>query len=81
MELLWTILIGFIAGALAKFIMPGRDPGGIIITTLLGIGGALLFSRLGSMVGLYRSGEKAGLLGAVLGALIILWLYKKIKGA
>jgi uncharacterized membrane protein YeaQ/YmgE (transglycosylase-associated protein family) len=81
MELLWTILIGFIAGALAKFIMPGRDPGGIIITTLLGIGGAVIFSRLGSMIGLYHSGEKAGLLGAVLGALIILWVYKKIKGS
>jgi uncharacterized membrane protein YeaQ/YmgE (transglycosylase-associated protein family) len=81
MELLWTILIGFIAGALAKFIMPGRDPGGIIITTLLGIGGAVLFSRLGSMIGLYQTGEKAGLLGAVAGAVIILWLYKKIKGS
>ena len=78
-NLIGAIIIGFIAGTVAKFIMPGRDPGGIIITTLLGIGGAVLFSYLGRVFGLYGINDRAGLIGAIIGALIILWLYRLVK--
>jgi uncharacterized membrane protein YeaQ/YmgE (transglycosylase-associated protein family) len=76
MGLIWTILIGFIAGIVAKFLMPGKDPGGFIITMLLGIGGALLATYLGKAVGWYNVGESAGFIGAVVGALLILGLYR-----
>ena len=78
--MLLTIIIGLIAGALAKFIMPGKDPGGIIITILLGIGGALLAGFLGRQLGWYEPGEGAGLIAAVLGAMLILFLYRMFKG-
>ena len=78
--MLLTIIIGLIAGALAKFIMPGKDPGGIIITILLGIGGALLAGFLGRQLGWYEPGEGAGLIAAVLGAILILFLYRLFKG-
>jgi uncharacterized membrane protein YeaQ/YmgE (transglycosylase-associated protein family) len=80
MGLLWTILIGLIAGSLAKFIMPGKDPGGIVITILLGICGALVANFLGGALGLYRSGGGAGLIGATVGAILILWIYRVAKG-
>ncbi|MCL4846180.1 MAG: GlsB/YeaQ/YmgE family stress response membrane protein [Acidobacteria bacterium] len=80
MGLLWTIVIGFIVGALAKLIMPGKDPGGIIITILLGIGGAVVASYLGQMAGLYAQGQAAGFIGSVVGAMILLGLYRLIKG-
>jgi uncharacterized membrane protein YeaQ/YmgE (transglycosylase-associated protein family) len=80
MGLIWTILIGFIAGIVAKFLMPGKDPGGFIITMLLGIGGALLATYLGKAVGWYDVGESAGFIGAVVGALLILGLYRYFKG-
>lgn len=80
MGLLWTIVIGFIVGALAKLIMPGKDPGGIIITILLGIGGAVVASYLGQMAGLYAQGQAAGFIGSVVGAMILLGLYRVIKG-
>jgi uncharacterized membrane protein YeaQ/YmgE (transglycosylase-associated protein family) len=69
MSLLWTALIGLIAGALAKAIMPGRDPGGIIITMLLGVAGAMLGTFLGRAVGWYQPGEGAGLIAAIVGAM------------
>ena len=80
MGLLWTIVIGFVVGALAKLIMPGKDPGGIIITILLGIGGAVVASYLGQMAGLYAQGQAAGFIGSVVGAMILLGLYRVIKG-
>lgn len=80
MGLIWTILIGFIAGIIAKFLMPGKDPGGFIITTLIGIGGAVLATYLGKAVGWYDVGESAGFIGAVVGALILLGLYRFFKG-
>jgi uncharacterized membrane protein YeaQ/YmgE (transglycosylase-associated protein family) len=80
MGFLWTIIIGFIAGLLAKFLMPGRDPGGFIITTLLGIVGALVATWLGQAVGWYRAGEGAGLIGAVVGAVIVLLIYRFAVG-
>ncbi|MET1111132.1 MAG: GlsB/YeaQ/YmgE family stress response membrane protein [Allosphingosinicella sp.] len=76
--ILGWILIGALAGGLAKLIMPGRDPGGCIITILLGVGGALLAGWLGNMLGWYDRGEGAGFIAAVLGAIIILFIYRLI---
>ena len=75
MGLIGTIIIGFLAGLVAKFLHPGRDPGGFIITTLLGIVGAVVATYLGQAIGWYQAGEGAGFLGAVLGAVIILAIY------
>lgn len=77
MEILWTIIIGFIVGVIAKLLMPGKDPGGCIITTLLGIGGSVLFTYIGKWIGLYEPGESAGFIGALIGAIIILLIYRK----
>ena len=75
MGLIGTIIIGFLAGLVAKFLNPGRDPSGFIITTLLGIVGAVVATYIGQAVGWYRAGEGAGFLGAVVGAVILLALY------
>ncbi|MBP2296918.1 GlsB/YeaQ/YmgE family stress response membrane protein [Azospirillum rugosum] len=80
MGILWTIIIGFIAGIVAKFLMPGRDPGGFIITTLLGIAGAFVATYLGQAVGWYRAGEGAGFIGAIVGAIVILAIYRMVVG-
>lgn len=80
MGFIWTIIIGLIAGAIAKFVMPGRDPGGIIVTILLGIVGALVATWLGQAIGWYRAGEGAGLIGAVVGAVIVLVIYRMVVG-
>ena len=77
---LWWILIGLVAGAIAKAIMPGRDPGGCLITILLGIGGAVLAGFLGQQLGWYRQGEGAGFLAAIVGAVLILFVYRLIAG-
>jgi uncharacterized membrane protein YeaQ/YmgE (transglycosylase-associated protein family) len=79
MHLIWTILIGFIAGLVAKMLMPGRDPSGFIITTLLGIGGSLAATYLGQALGWYHSGESAGFIGAVVGAILLLVAYRVIS--
>ncbi|MBW7852284.1 MAG: GlsB/YeaQ/YmgE family stress response membrane protein [Rhodospirillales bacterium] len=76
MSIIATIIIGLIAGIVAKLLMPGRDPGGFIVTILLGIGGAFVATWLGQAIGWYEAGEGAGLIGAVVGAVIILWLYR-----
>lgn len=73
-----AIIIGGLAGLVAKFLMPGRDPGGFIITILLGIGGAMLATWLGQAVGWYRTGDSAGFIGAVIGAVLILFIYRMI---
>lgn len=80
MTIIGTIIIGLIAGIVAKLLMPGRDPGGFIITTLLGIAGAFLATYLGQAVGWYRAGDGAGFIGAVIGAVIILAIYRMIVG-
>ena len=76
MSILWTIIIGFVAGVIAKFIMPGdNEPSGFILTTILGIVGAFVATFLGQALGWYRPGEGAGLIGAVVGAIIVLFVY------
>lgn len=80
MDILWTILIGLAVGIIARFLMPGRDPGGFIITTLLGIAGAFLAKVIGQSMGWYTEGEPAGFLAAVGGAMLLLFLYRLIVG-
>jgi uncharacterized membrane protein YeaQ/YmgE (transglycosylase-associated protein family) len=80
MGIIWTIIIGFLAGLVAKFIMPGRDGGGFILTTILGIVGAFVASYLGQALGWYRAGEGAGFIGAVVGAIIVLAIYRFTVG-
>ena len=80
-HLLWMLIVGLIAGALAKLIMPGKDPGGIVVTMLLGIGGSFLAGFLGRAVGLYRHpGSGPGIIASIIGALIILGVYRLVIG-
>jgi uncharacterized membrane protein YeaQ/YmgE (transglycosylase-associated protein family) len=76
LHFIWTIIIGFLAGAVAKLIMPGKDPGGFIITTLLGIAGAVLARYLGMALGLYHDEDSAGFIASVVGAIILLAIYR-----
>ncbi len=76
MSIIWTIVIGFIVGLLAKLVMPGKDPGGYIITAALGIAGSLLASYGGRALGIYGGDETAGFIGAFLGAIILLIIYR-----
>lgn len=76
MYILWMILIGLIVGAVAKLLMPGRDPGGIIVTILLGIAGALVAGFLGRVIGWYAPHEPAGLIASIIGAMLILFIYR-----
>jgi len=78
MGIIWTIIIGLAAGVVAKLLMPGRDPGGFIITILLGIAGAFVATYLGQAIGWYRAGEGAGFIGAVVGAIILLVVYRMV---
>jgi uncharacterized membrane protein YeaQ/YmgE (transglycosylase-associated protein family) len=78
MGIIWTLIIGLLAGIVAKLLMPGRDPGGFIITILLGIAGAFLATWLGQAIGWYQAGEGAGFIGAVVGAVVILIIYRMI---
>jgi uncharacterized membrane protein YeaQ/YmgE (transglycosylase-associated protein family) len=78
MSIIWTLIIGLVAGAIAKFLMPGRDPGGFIITMLLGVAGAFIATWLGQAVGWYQAGEGAGFIGAVVGAVILLVIYRMV---
>jgi uncharacterized membrane protein YeaQ/YmgE (transglycosylase-associated protein family) len=80
MGILGWIVFGLIVGAIAKLLMPGRDPGGIIVTMLLGIAGAVLGGFAGRALGLYREGESAGFLMALVGAVILLALYRMMVG-
>ncbi|MBS1518799.1 MAG: GlsB/YeaQ/YmgE family stress response membrane protein [Bacteroidetes bacterium] len=79
-SLIWSAIIGLIAGALAKLVMPGKDPGGIFVTMLIGIGGSLLFTYLGRMIGWYSEGESGGFIAAFLGAIVLLLIYRLIRG-
>ena len=74
--LIWTLIVGLIVGGLAKLVMPGRDPGGIFITMLLGVAGALVAGFIGRALGLYAPGQGAGFIMSVLGAILLLALYR-----
>ena len=78
--MIYAILIGLVVGACARLLMPGRDPMGIIITILLGIAGAVLAGYLGRSMGLYQFGEPAGFIGSVIGAMLLLFLYRLLAG-
>jgi uncharacterized membrane protein YeaQ/YmgE (transglycosylase-associated protein family) len=81
MGIFWTIIIGFLAGIVAKLIMPGRnEPSGFVLTTILGIVGAFLATYLGQALGWYRADEGAGFIGAVVGAIIILAIWGWMSG-
>lgn len=80
MGIIWTIIIGFVAGVAAKFLMPGNnEPQGFILTTILGIVGAFLASYLGQAIGWYHAGEGAGFIGAIVGAIIVLFVWGMIS--
>jgi uncharacterized membrane protein YeaQ/YmgE (transglycosylase-associated protein family) len=78
-HILWTLIIGLAVGALARFIMPGKDPGGIVITTLLGVAGSFVGSWIGRLLGLYADGQSAGFLMSLAGAIVLLILYRLIR--
>ena len=80
MHIIGVIVIGFLAGLVAKLLMPGRDPGGFIVTILLGIAGAFVATYLGQAVGWYRADEGAGFIGAIVGSIIVLAIYRMIAG-
>jgi uncharacterized membrane protein YeaQ/YmgE (transglycosylase-associated protein family) len=81
MDILWTLIIGLIVGAIAKLLMPGRDPGGFIVTMLLGVAGALLAGFLGRAMGWYESTNSGpGIIASVLGAMLLLFLYRVFTG-
>jgi uncharacterized membrane protein YeaQ/YmgE (transglycosylase-associated protein family) len=78
MQYVWMAIIGLVVGALAKFIMPGKDPGGIIITMLLGIAGAFVGTFVGRALGMYQPGQAAGFIMSLIGAILLLVLYRLI---
>lgn len=80
MGIVWTIIIGFVAGVIAKFLSPGsNEPSGFVLTTILGIIGAFVATFLGQALGWYRPGEGAGLVGAVIGAVIVLMVWSMMS--
>jgi uncharacterized membrane protein YeaQ/YmgE (transglycosylase-associated protein family) len=79
MGMIGTLVIGLIAGIVAKFLMPGKDPGGFIITMLLGVAGAFVATYLGQAIGWYQAGQGAGFIGAVVGAIILLVIYRLVR--
>jgi uncharacterized membrane protein YeaQ/YmgE (transglycosylase-associated protein family) len=78
--MLWMLVIGLVIGAVAKLVMPGRDPGGFIVTILLGIAGSMVAGFLGRALGLYGEGQPAGFIASVLGAMLLLFLYRRFRG-
>jgi len=80
MDILTTLIVGLIVGALAKLVMPGKDPGGFIITILLGVAGAFIAGWLGHAVGWYEAGEAPGIIMSVVGAVILLAIYRAVIG-
>ena len=79
LSLLWEAIIGLVVGALAKLVMPGKDPGGIWITMALGIAGSIVATYLGQLIGWYRQGQSAGFLMSIAGAVLLLFLYRRIR--
>jgi uncharacterized membrane protein YeaQ/YmgE (transglycosylase-associated protein family) len=80
-SLLWGMIIGLVVGVVAKFLMPGKDPGGIWITMIIGIAGSILATYLGQVIGWYQAGQGAGFIMSVVGAILLLIIYRVIRGA
>ena len=81
MNILWTLIIGLVVGAIAKLLMPGKDPGGYIVTMLIGVAGALLAGFLGKQLGWYsNAGEGPGIIASIIGAMVLLLLYRLFVG-
>jgi len=79
MHIIWALIVGLFVGAIAKLIMPGRDPGGVVVTSLLGIAGAVIAGWLGRALGIYHSGDVApGILASIVGAIILLAIYRAV---
>jgi len=78
--MIWTLIVGLVVGAIAKLLMPGKDPGGFIVTMLLGVAGAFLANFIGSTVGWYDTGDGVGIISSVIGAVIILAIYRAVTG-
>jgi uncharacterized membrane protein YeaQ/YmgE (transglycosylase-associated protein family) len=81
MHYLWTAIVGLVVGALAKLFMPGKDPGGFIITMVIGIAGSFLAGFVGKAAGLYRPGHPAGFIASILGAMVLLFAYRLVSKA
>ena len=79
MHYLWTAIVGLVVGALAKLLMPGRDPGGFIITIIIGIAGSFIAGYLGKTLGLYHQGQSAGFIASIVGAMILLAGYRLVS--
>ena len=79
MYILWALIIGLVVGAIAKFIVPGKDPGGIIVTSLIGVAGSFLATFLGQALGWYERGQAAGFLASVVGAILLLSVYHMFR--
>lgn len=80
MYILWMLIVGLVVGALAKLVMPGKDPGGIFVTMLLGVAGALLAGFLGRSFGWYEHNESAGIIASIVGAVLLLGIYRGVSG-
>jgi len=81
MSILGWIVFGFIVGVVAKLLMPGRDPGGFIVTVAIGVVGALVGGFLGRLLGIYHEGDPGGFVMAVIGSIVLLWIYRRTAGA
>lgn len=79
MHILWALIIGLIVGVVAKLLMPGKDPGGFIITALLGVAGSFVATYLGQALGWYRAGQSAGFIMSVIGAILLLIIYRMLR--
>ena len=80
MYILWALIIGLVVGAVAKFLMPGKDPGGILTTSLIGVAGSFLATFLGQALGWYDRGQPAGFIASVIGAILLLSIYRMFRG-
>jgi uncharacterized membrane protein YeaQ/YmgE (transglycosylase-associated protein family) len=81
LSLLWELIIGLVVGAVARFLMPGKNPGGIWVTMILGVAGSILATYLGRAIGWYQAAQGAGFIMSVVGAILLLVIYRLIRGA
>ena len=79
MHILWTLIVGLVVGAVAKLLMPGRDPGGFIITALIGVAGSFVAAYVGKTLGYYRADSGPGIIASILGAMLLLFVYRLVK--